>query len=123
VPDAIPDIGSLRPTRNELQQRPADRRLWKAAGEFEEIFLAQFVKAMRGTPEDDGLLEPAAGRETYDAMFSEAIARQMAERDSLGLRDSIYRSIGGAYETLKPLPCVRPNEPGTGGATEVGDDR
>ena len=79
--------------------RPANPKLWKAAKEFEGVFLAQFVRAMRTSSQRGELFEESAGHETFDQMFSEAIARQMAEGGALGLHKTIYRSMGGTYTT------------------------
>jgi Rod binding domain-containing protein len=85
------------PHRPEGPLRPADPKLWKAAKEFEAVFLGQFVKAMRTSSLQGELLEESAGRETFDAMFSEEVARQMAEAGSLGLQKAIYRDMGGEF--------------------------
>jgi len=108
VPNVIADALPIPPFREGAGHRPADPRLWKAAGDFEEVFLAQFVRAMRGSPHEEGILEPSAGRETYDAMFSDALASQMAKRDAFGLRESIYRALGGAYEVTDTVGSGRP---------------
>ena len=80
-------------------KRPADLKLWGAVGGFYEIFMSQFVKTMRRSDSRGELLEEAAGRQVFDEMFSEALARKMAEGGSLGLRREIYRELGGRFET------------------------
>jgi len=92
-----------------VRQRPADPRLWRAAGDFEAVFLTQFVKALRTSSIRNDLFQKAPGRETFDAMFSEAIASQMAESGSLGLRSLIYRDMGGKYEPLPPAAGAGPS--------------
>jgi len=84
-----------------LKGRPADPKLWNAARQFEEVFMSQFVKAMRATEGGEKLTQEAAGRETYDAMFSEAIAKSMVESGSLGLAQGIYRDLGGTFEAAR----------------------
>ena len=84
-----------------LPRRPLDPKLWKAAKEFQEIFLGQFVKMMRSSPVKTELLEEYAGREIFNQIFSEAIAKEMADSGSLGLDHVIYRELGGAYRTTK----------------------
>lgn len=93
------DIQALSGSFPELRapRVPADPKLWKAAQEFQEIFLSQMVKDMRSSELKSDLLEECPGRETFDAMFSEAIGRQMARSGTLGLNDAIYRQLGGAY--------------------------
>ena len=80
-----------------LDGKPADLPLWQAAQDFEAIFLAQFVRTMRSSEFKGGLLEEAAGHSTFDAMFSEAIGREMAGQNALGLTRHIYRKLGGRY--------------------------
>ena len=59
--------------------------------------MAQFVKSMRASAGKNELLEESAGRETFDAMFSEAIARNMVESGSFGLARAVYRDMGGKF--------------------------
>ena len=99
-----------------LEGRPADGKLWQAAREFEEIFMAQFVKSMRASVGENELLEKSAGRETFDAMFSEAIARNMVETGSFGLARAVYRDMGGKFvadaEAANSPPVARnPEDP------------
>ena len=77
--------------------KPRDPKLWKAAQDFQAVFLSQFVKAMRTSPAKGELFEESAGREIFDEMFSEAIAEKMAENGSLGLHQVIYRELGGTF--------------------------
>ena len=99
-------VQGLRPT-----PPPSDPKLWKAAQEFQEIFLGQLVKSMRSTENRSDLFEDAPGRETFDEMFSESIGRQMAKSGSLGLQDAIYRQLGGAYtDEMKPEAAQAPKQ-------------
>ena len=92
-------IESTRPAA-PATAAPTDPRLWKAAQDFQEIFMSQFVRMMRSTSQQSDLVEPAPGREVFDEMFSEALGRQMAQERALGLQDVIYRQMGGAYGPL-----------------------
>ena len=87
--------------------RPVDPKLWKAAKQFEEIFLAQFVSAMRSSG-GSGLLQRSPGHDTFNRMFSEAIAREMAESGGLGLHRMIYRRLGGTFTSLSGGAPMRP---------------
>jgi len=100
-----------------LDGKPADLRLWRAAQDFEAIFLAQFVRTMRSTEVKGGLLEEAPGHSTFDAMFSEAIGREMARRNALGLTRHIYRTLGGRYCEPSPDTAER-NPPENNSATK-----
>jgi len=85
--------------KGSVGRKPRDLKLWKAATDFHGIFLGQFVRAMRTSAIKSDLLEEAAGREVFDEMFSEAIAKKMAESGSFGLQRVIYRELGGRFET------------------------
>ena len=76
--------------------------------------MAQFVTSMRASAGENELLEASAGRETFDAMFSEAIARNMVESGSFGLARAVYRDMGGKFVTdakaAEPLPRAESTE-------------
>jgi Rod binding domain-containing protein len=98
--------------------KPRDPRLWKAAGDFQELMLSQFTQTMRASESDSELFEDCPGRETFDQMFSDAIAHQMSKSGALGLNKMIYRAMGGTYEKspaanpgpAKPSPVSIPTE-------------
>lgn len=96
--------GQHHPTPNAglVPGQPANPKLWKAATDFQTILLSQFVKTMRSTAIKNELFEEAAGRETFDQMFSEAIAQEMAENDALRLNRLIYQQLGGKFDTAAP---------------------
>ena len=89
--------------------RPLDPKLWEAAQQFEEIFLAQLVREMRSSAGGDGLLKKSAGHDTFNEMFGEALAKEMAQSNTLGLCKMIYRDMGGDFG--KPKPAAAPPEP------------
>jgi len=78
--------------------KPHDPRLWKAAGDFQEVMLAQFTQTMRTSENDSELFEECPGRDTFNQMLSDAIAHQMSKSGALGLNKLIYRAMGGKYE-------------------------
>jgi Rod binding domain-containing protein len=78
--------------------KPRDPRLWKAAGDFQEVMLSQFTQTMRATESDSELFEECPGRETFDQMLSNAIAHEMSKSGAMGLNKLIYRAMGGTYE-------------------------
>ena len=41
--------------------KPRDPRLWKAAGDFQEVMLSQFTQSMRTTESDSELFEECPG--------------------------------------------------------------
>jgi Rod binding domain-containing protein len=60
-----------------------------AARELEAFFLAQLLAAMRKTVPESDFLPRAPSRTVYDGMFDRAVADAMAERDPLGLVQTI----------------------------------
>ncbi len=90
--------------------KPLDVKLWRAVGKFEEIFMAQFVRTMRTTELKGGLIEESAGHETYNTMLSEAIGREMANRDTI-LQRQIYRQMGGKF-ALPPADAAKSDDAG-----------
>lgn len=108
---SIPPVGMATPPA--ASARPADPRLWKAAQDFQEVFMSQFVQTMRQSGLDSELVEEAAGRETFDQMFSEAIGRRMASATTLDLQRNLYRQLGGTFEPASgasPAPDRNPVE-------------
>ena len=90
-----------------LRPKPRDPRLWKAAGDFQEVMLSQFTQTMRTTESDSELFEDCPGRETFDQMLSNAIAHEMSKSGAMGLNKLIYRAMGGTYQK-SPRRRVRP---------------
>jgi Rod binding domain-containing protein len=84
--------------------KPHNPRLWKAATDFQEVMLSQFTQSMRASENDSDLFEECPGRETFDQMFSDAIAHEMSKSGALGLNKLIYRAMGGTYEKSAAAP-------------------
>ena len=93
LPRVLPGA-SAAPPRNE--------KLWKAAEDFQTILLGQLLHQMRATVMRSGLFEESPGHDIYEAMFDEAVAQQMARRDSLGLTAVIYHQLGGPPRGASP---------------------
>jgi Rod binding domain-containing protein len=90
--------GNAAEARLTAPAKPRDARLWKAAGDFQEVMLSQFTQNMRATETDSELFEECPGRETFDQMLSGAVAHEMSKSGALGLNKMIYRAMGGTYE-------------------------
>ena len=90
------------------QGKPADPRIWKVAQDFEAVFMSQLVKSMRASESKNELLESSAGREIFNDMFSEAIAKDIAKNGALGLTPVLYRELGGTY--TQPKDAVKKAE-------------
>ena len=70
--------------------------MWKAACDFEAIFVRQLLEVMRAATPKDGFLEEEEGstaREIYDGLFDKAVADNTSANGSLGLALSLYRQL------------------------------
>ncbi|MGC8720509.1 MAG: rod-binding protein [Thermodesulforhabdaceae bacterium] len=100
-----PIINSVQ--KNSLTQKPLEARkeeLKKACREFESLFTAYILKSMRSTVLRAE--EPQQAREIYEAMFDEALAREISLSGALGLGDLIYKQLEPLLEAeakQKPL--------------------
>lgn len=79
--------------QNPKPVTPDEKKAWKAACDFEAIFVRQLFKEM-GTPKDAVLGEDKdAGREIYQDMFHSHLADAAAKTSSLGLARMLYPNI------------------------------
>jgi len=103
-PLPISPLEALRPAmigraQNVASPRPAEARdpeLWKAACEFEAIFVRQLLDAMRAATPEEGFLDEGEGgsaREIYNGLFDKAVAENASASGSLGLALSLYRQF------------------------------
>ncbi|HRU05888.1 MAG TPA: rod-binding protein [Candidatus Brocadiia bacterium] len=102
-PLPVSPLEALQPNRigraaNQAASRPAevrDPKLWKAACDFEAIFVRQLLEVMRAASPKDGFLEEenSTAREIYDGLFDKAVADNASASGSLGLALSLYRQL------------------------------
>ncbi|MFB3901868.1 MAG: peptidoglycan DD-metalloendopeptidase family protein [Acidobacteriota bacterium] len=57
----------------------------EVAQEFESLFLAQLLSALRGDPDGEGFFEGNTGQEIYTSMMDQALARALAAKGGIGL--------------------------------------
>lgn len=98
---------ALKKTSEPKQLRPPQRtfsklerekaRLKKATHEFESFFMSSMLKSMRqtiprseesGAPGDAGL-----GKDIFQSMFDDELAKKMAEGSQGGLGDILYQNL------------------------------
>jgi murein DD-endopeptidase MepM/ murein hydrolase activator NlpD len=82
-------IKSVQNTTGEKQKS----ELKKAAQEFESVFMAYMLKAMRETIDDSGLTEGGFGKSIYTEMFDQELSLSMAQRGVLGISNLIYKNL------------------------------
>jgi len=74
-----------------------DAKKWKAAQDFEAIFIHQMLKSMRNTvPKDE---EMSTGRRIFTEMLDEQIANTASRTNSFGLAQIIYKELAGKDAT------------------------
>ncbi len=73
---------------------PRDPKLWKAAEDFEAVLLGQLTKHMFDTKTvGDSSFKGGFAEDTWQAMLSEQMGKQIAARGGIGLADSVYREM------------------------------
>jgi peptidoglycan hydrolase FlgJ len=71
-----------------------EKKLKKACADFESMLVFQLLKTMRQTIPKNGLLKPSQGKETYEMMFDQKIADDLANKgQGLGLQKMLYNQI------------------------------
>ncbi len=92
--------GAEAAQRKERKQTSAsgdaaqDKKLRQVCTEFESIFLYNLFKEMRRTVPKSGLLPSAPGKDTYEMMFNQKVAEDLAKRgEGIGLQKILYEQL------------------------------
>jgi Rod binding domain-containing protein len=82
------------------QEVPAgqNNRAREAAKDFEALLVGEMLKSMWANVGSEGLLSGGREEEIYREMLNEALAKSMAESQSIGIADIISREL----ERLEP---------------------
>lgn len=74
---------------------PVDRqsKTWKAAQEFESVFLAQTVAQMHVGVTADGPFGGGFAEETYRSLLYQEIGRQMSAAGGVGIAGAVYQEM------------------------------
>jgi len=88
-------LGQLRAQAAQTNDAAKNPALRKAAEQFEALFLHQMLKTMREatSSNEDGDIMGSSTTKTYEAMFDQEIAQQMAKRGGVGLADMMVKSF------------------------------
>lgn len=106
-------LGEMR--AKAAQQGPAQsgKGLRQAAEQFEALFLNIMMKTMREATasNEEGDLFGSSSVKTYESLFDQEIAQQMAKRGGLGLADMMVKSWernngAASGETLSTEPAA-----------------
>jgi Rod binding domain-containing protein len=77
-----------------------NRAAYKAAQEFEAVFLSQMVEQMNIGLKSGGPFGGGFAEETYRSLMYQEVGRQMAQSGGVGIADAVYQEIlklqGGA---------------------------
>lgn len=77
-------------------------RLRRACREMEAYFLNMLLEKMHGGEAAEGLFGKSPQARMFRGMFHDAVARQMAERDALGIGEMLYQQLSRAMGTSEP---------------------
>lgn len=98
------------PKPGVMPNTPIDRSsdLYKAAVEFEALFIGTMLKAMRQTVPRGPINNGGFAEEVFDDMLWEERARTLARNARFGLADMLYRQ----FVYLRDLPPSAEQRPG-----------
>ncbi|MEP6764508.1 MAG: rod-binding protein [Gemmatimonadaceae bacterium] len=90
---------------------PEEKKLRKAAGELQGLFVAQLFKAMRDTvPTDDAMVSGGSGEEIFTGLMDEHLAADTPKHWSGGISEALYRQLrhglGGAASGSTTAPST-----------------
>jgi flagellar protein FlgJ len=89
VVNGLPATSQVRPPSTE-----DEKKLRKAAGELEGMFVAQLFKAMRDTvPQQDGIVSGGSGEDIFTGLLDEHLAAETPKHWSGGISEALYRQL------------------------------
>ncbi|MDX9835836.1 MAG: rod-binding protein [Desulfobulbus sp.] len=86
-------LAAAMSTPNEASALRSRRSLKKSCQEFEAIFIQSLFKEMRKTVPEGGLFPRSTATEMYRDMLDQEVAKKVAERQSIGLAEQMYRQM------------------------------
>jgi flagellar protein FlgJ len=89
----------------------AEVRLREAAAEFEAIFVARLLEAMRGSLAGGGILPSGAGHAIYQSLLDSELARTVSRGRGLGLADMLVRELGRLDGAARKPSSPGPSRP------------
>lgn len=76
-----------------IRQTEDPEKLMEVCKEFESIFLNMILKQARSSIGDGGLTEKSYGREIFEEMQDEEMAKSMAKGQGVGLAQELYKQL------------------------------
>ncbi len=100
----------LAPTPPQaLEANKHDLKKMKEAAEgFEAYFVYMLLKEMRKSVPQGGLMGSGPGHEIYQTLFDDAISRDMAKGEGIGLSKMLVESYKKSNENFSQTKGLRP---------------
>ena len=76
-----------------LDKDVREARLRRACLEFESLFIAHMLKAMRKTVSEGGLIGESNEGKIFKSMFDEKLALEIAQSGGIGLGEMLFEQI------------------------------
>jgi peptidoglycan hydrolase FlgJ len=88
-------LGRLRAQAAQTKDAASNPALRKAAEQFEAMFLQVMIKTMREATasNEEGDLMGSSTTKTYEALFDQEIAQEMAKKGGVGLANMLVKSF------------------------------
>lgn len=87
---------TLNPASSAPVRPPANDKLWKAAKEFEALFMAQMFAQMRKTVPVNPMFGGGKGEDIFRDLLDQQVSTEMVEQKSMGLAEQLYRQFSRA---------------------------
>ncbi|MEM7446639.1 MAG: rod-binding protein [Myxococcota bacterium] len=96
----------------QMQQPSKQTNSAQAAGQFEELILAQLVRVLRETSVSDGMLGKAPGASVFGHLVDQALTQALSDGGGIGLRDALDASLGSsATQETGSVSTSKTNQP------------
>ena len=93
------------PKQNPQQMKlELQKKLKGASKMYEEQFLREMVKAMRGTISHSSMTKPSMGEKIYRQQLDEQYVQSWTEKGGVGFADMIYRDLVDKYYPMLKGP-------------------
>jgi flagellar protein FlgJ len=83
--------------RKKMDPAAQDKKLHEVAELYEQQFLREMVKAMRGTVPEGGLMKASQGEQIYKEQLDNNYVEQWSQKGGLGLQGIIYQQLVDKY--------------------------
>lgn len=70
-----------------------EKKLRKACGDFESIFIYQMLKTMRKTVPESGLLKKMEGKDSYEMISDQKVSEELAKKGGMGLQPVLFKQL------------------------------